>query len=267
MAYTKTTWVNNQAPAINADNLNKIEDGIYNSVRYADAQTLTDAQRTQARGNIGAAPAGYGLGAQRGKLLTSNDDLNNILENGWYYWEGSIPQNAPDVIHNSDGTVIPIMYVAMRVDSMGETSLMQTVIFNDPNCIAEIKRTRAQGSIDYGFGEWGLENPPVLPGFEYRTTERYLGKPVYAKTIECGTVPLNTQKIVSMGVSGRLYKIRCNAWANSDADAFTIPRKLSGTEVTATAASSANNIYISSNTDTLANYTIYATVYYTKDTD
>lgn len=31
MAYTKTTWVNNQAPAINADNLNKIEDGIFNN--------------------------------------------------------------------------------------------------------------------------------------------------------------------------------------------------------------------------------------------
>ena len=28
MAYTKTVWVNNQAPAINADNLNKIENGI-----------------------------------------------------------------------------------------------------------------------------------------------------------------------------------------------------------------------------------------------
>lgn len=26
--YSKTTWVNNQAPAINADNLNKIENGI-----------------------------------------------------------------------------------------------------------------------------------------------------------------------------------------------------------------------------------------------
>ena len=29
MAYTKTTWRNNQSPAINADNLNKIETGIY----------------------------------------------------------------------------------------------------------------------------------------------------------------------------------------------------------------------------------------------
>jgi hypothetical protein len=27
MAYTKTTWVNGSAPAINADNLNKIERG------------------------------------------------------------------------------------------------------------------------------------------------------------------------------------------------------------------------------------------------
>lgn len=31
MAYTKTTWVNDQAPAINATNLNKIEGGIYNN--------------------------------------------------------------------------------------------------------------------------------------------------------------------------------------------------------------------------------------------
>lgn len=31
MAYTKTQWVNNQAPAIDATNLNKIEQGIYDA--------------------------------------------------------------------------------------------------------------------------------------------------------------------------------------------------------------------------------------------
>lgn len=31
MAYTKTTWQNDQAPAINATNLNHIEDGIFNN--------------------------------------------------------------------------------------------------------------------------------------------------------------------------------------------------------------------------------------------
>lgn len=29
MAYNKTYWINNQEPAINADNLNNIENGIY----------------------------------------------------------------------------------------------------------------------------------------------------------------------------------------------------------------------------------------------
>ena len=43
MAYTKTVWVNNQAPAINADNLNKIEDGIFNN----DA-AITNANSTVA---------------------------------------------------------------------------------------------------------------------------------------------------------------------------------------------------------------------------
>ena len=31
MAYTKTNWVNGQAPALSAENLNKIEEGIYNN--------------------------------------------------------------------------------------------------------------------------------------------------------------------------------------------------------------------------------------------
>ncbi len=31
MSYRKTTWANNQAPAINAENLNKIEQGIYDA--------------------------------------------------------------------------------------------------------------------------------------------------------------------------------------------------------------------------------------------
>lgn len=32
----------------------------------------------------------------------------------------------------------------------------------------------------------------MLLGVEYRTTERYLGKPVYAKMIPCGTIPANS---------------------------------------------------------------------------
>ena len=31
MAYSKTNWVNGSAPALSAENLNKIEEGIYNN--------------------------------------------------------------------------------------------------------------------------------------------------------------------------------------------------------------------------------------------
>lgn len=59
MAYEKTVWVNGQAPALDADHLNKMEQGIADAVSVTP-QTLSDAQKTQARGNIGAAPSGYG---------------------------------------------------------------------------------------------------------------------------------------------------------------------------------------------------------------
>lgn len=39
MAYSKTTWVNGSAPALSAENLNKIEQGIYD----CDASTTTNA--------------------------------------------------------------------------------------------------------------------------------------------------------------------------------------------------------------------------------
>lgn len=36
-------------------------------------------------------------------------------------------------------------------------------------------------------------------GTEYRTTERYLGKPVYVKAVDFGSLPNNTIKIVTFG--------------------------------------------------------------------
>ena len=52
MSYTKTVWRNNQAPAINADNLNHIEQGIESAhnqmaINTSDIETLT----TQVQGN------------------------------------------------------------------------------------------------------------------------------------------------------------------------------------------------------------------------
>ena len=60
MSYTKTTWQNDQAPAINATNLNKIETGIFNNdakiyevVNTLGVGTATwDSSETYAEGDV-----------------------------------------------------------------------------------------------------------------------------------------------------------------------------------------------------------------------
>lgn len=57
MAYEKTVWVNGQAPALDAEHLNKIEQGIADAVSVTP-QTLSEEQKAQARTNINAAKGG-----------------------------------------------------------------------------------------------------------------------------------------------------------------------------------------------------------------
>ena len=67
MAYTKTVWVNNQAPAINADNLNKIEQGIFD----------TDAGVAAANSNVAA------LTTEVGKKTVSYAIQVTLASAGW----------------------------------------------------------------------------------------------------------------------------------------------------------------------------------------
>lgn len=73
MAYTKTNWVNGSSPAINATNLNKIEQGIYDAAAKADAALPASSFN----------PAAYATAAQGAKAdaaLPSEDFTDtNIL--------------------------------------------------------------------------------------------------------------------------------------------------------------------------------------------
>ena len=51
-----------------------------------------------------------------------------------------------------------------------------------------------------GVGEW--INPPMVAGTEYRTTERWNGKPVYTQLVNFGALPDNTTKSVTVTASG-----------------------------------------------------------------
>ena len=145
----------------------------HNAVRYDAAQTLTDAQKTQARANIAAAPDGFGLGATA-KFLTSADDANDIWQSGWYrYYSGNIPQN---------GITLSYLHV-MRVDGYSSGVFVQTVYGLTDNANYQIFSVARRFRYGTKITPWEYENPPMIPGKEYRTTERYLGKPVYKKLL------------------------------------------------------------------------------------
>lgn len=129
-------------------------------------QTLTDAQKAQARANINAAPGGFGLGGGA-KFLTASDDLNTIWQAGWYAWD-TPPKNAPTV----SGT--PISYCSMIVLNKGGDYNRHQIVYMLEGC--ELHRSSAET-----IGEWEWVNPPMELGTEYRTTEQRNGKAVYKK--------------------------------------------------------------------------------------
>ena len=104
--------------------------------------------------------------------------------------------------------------------------------------------------------EW--ENPPMEMGVEYRTTERWQGKAVYAKLIDCGT-PANGVKTVEHGASAT-QMIRCNAAMNNGDYRTTIPYN-DGT-YTISVQADITDIVIVAN---ISIFNVCAQIWYTKD--
>jgi hypothetical protein len=149
-----------------ADELDRLGEAAANAVLkadldngIADAKTYTDEQIKK------AAPAGYGLGETSSKA-------NNWNAGYWNMFARS-NQNSPDgkwwygLVCREQTNTGTTTEIAFSVDA-GSTVL-------------EARRSRDAGS---NWGAWEYVNPPMLEGVEYRTTERYNGKAVYAKLTE-----------------------------------------------------------------------------------
>lgn len=70
------------------------------------------------------------------------------------------------------------------------------------------------------WGDWEHTNPPMELGIEYRTTERYLGKPVYVKLINCGNLPDGTTKEVAHGIENLDFIVGVQAIASNSSSGF-----------------------------------------------
>lgn len=154
-------------------------------------QSLTNEQQAQARRNINAASGGYGLGNDTGYTITAADDLDTIIKNGVYQWGDYLPKNAP------------YKYCKMRVWS-GAGWVSQEIMSAYSNIKDSILR-RVFNNNSWGPFEW--VNPPMQLGIEYRTTERYLGKSVYCKVVNCGSLPSNAAKVTEFEQRNIIDKI------------------------------------------------------------
>lgn len=167
------------------------------AVGYDAAQSLTDAQKTQARGNINAAPGGYGLGENTGEYIASRAVLDAIDKNGIYFY-----YNPDETIGNypygQSGAVLHICNDRCHTQ------------FFFPSSTDTRYWMRTRYAFSETWGAWEFVKVPMDLGVEYRTTERYLGKPVYTKLVDCGALPNATRKTVNHGATVE-YMLRCAA--------------------------------------------------------
>lgn len=174
MALQKTNYIDDQT-VISAKNLNDIQDAIVAlEARKVNGKPLSSDVSLSA-GDVGAAPAGYGLGG----WATAVTDINDAVDTGWYATASTGTANKPfgysavQTIKRNNEQIIQIGYdVSQSVSSLHENGAMA------------IRRC------DTGtWTPWEAINPPMYLGVEYRTTERWNGKAVYAKLIDFGEIP------------------------------------------------------------------------------
>lgn len=169
------------------------------SVPTDSTPTADSTKPVQSGGVLAAlnnkAPAGYGLGIARGAII---QDLNDALNNGWYYF-GSGCLNCPVSLPNYE-------YGAVLVISRdnGKTQLY----FQSIDTFYCAIRTYN----NFGWQPWEYVNPPMQLGVEYRTTERYNGKPVYVMAVDGGAFPDNSMKTIEVQIpdaSGQVKMLDC----------------------------------------------------------
>ena len=144
-----------------------------NFVRYDAAQTLTDAQKTQARGNINAAPDGFGYGGALDTVSGATDEAFLAAV------ESKLTTMPPTGAMQINWGSYPALDGFFRVGTLAKHGDQYASLTGYSYGGTAITRCKSAGA----WGAWEWVNPPMLLGVEYRTTERYLGKPVYKKLL------------------------------------------------------------------------------------
>ena len=160
-------------------NVDDIKESYINHITTDNPHGITAAQVgarpdtwTPTAAEVGAAPAGYGLGEEKGSTVVADPadvshifkHIDTVTENGIYYLYDAFGDIVP-----THGTLI------VTGNSLYKT---QTVISNIGGYIIQRQYTTPNSHV---YGEWEYVNPPMKLGVEYRTSEHRNGKAVYKK--------------------------------------------------------------------------------------
>lgn len=126
---------------------------------------------------VGAAPAGYGLGDTSSPV----SDWATSSQSGNGYIRSNV--NSPDGAWWYGLNIKYDQGIAAQL-------AFKRVFNNEPPVVAIRHRPNYGESLPWG--EWEYANPPMLEGVEYRTTERFNGKPVYTKLIATGDLRISS---------------------------------------------------------------------------
>lgn len=153
-------------------------------------QTLTYEQKAQARGNIGAAPGGFGGFGEAFVNLTASDITSEEQQNAQIdELYNRLQSNSsmqilvsPFINGGSFGTGFGVGRLYQRDSSYGG---LDVAIYG----YRFLHKAKTAGV----WQPWEWDNPPMQTGVEYRTTERFWERPVYYKIVDCGQIADNKQ--------------------------------------------------------------------------
>lgn len=172
---------------------------------------------------IGAAPAGYGYGENLSYVNTQDSD-GSLLES--YLDSHFVTQaNAGKVFRFSDLASYPDCAVSIMggfADLHIANGLYCELVgyFYTASCgVSVARKLKYNGT----WLPWEYDNPPMVSGDEYRTTERYYGKPVYTRLLNTGA--LTNGASVSI-VEGGARIVRCVATNGRYTSPFHTPSGL-----------------------------------------
>lgn len=188
--------------------------GSSNFVRYDEAQSLTDEQKAQARGNINAAPVGYGYGEELSRIGHDNITDAEFVE----MLEAKLATMGYNSVVQVSWSDHPLIDGTIRVGTLWKVDDGTYALLTGGGYVGS-SLTRIKFNGVWQPFEW--VNPPMALGTEYRTTERYQGKPVYVKTFNIPTSAFTGQTVRYAHGIASLDRI-VNAFVCCRADAIRI---------------------------------------------